>query len=247
MYALYDSIGKGYADLRRPEPKIEHALHRALERTRSIVNVGAGAGSYEPRDRFVVAVELSGTMIRQRPADAAPVIQASATQLPFASDSFDAALALLTVHHWPDARQGLAEMRRVARECVVIFTWDPTFSGFWLCDYFPEILDIDRPIFPTIEDFEAELGTLDVLTIPIPHDCTDGFMCAYWRRPEAYLDERVRSAISTFSKLNNIEPALERLKHDLETGVWQKRNRELLDKESMDLGYRLVIARDFSQ
>jgi len=240
--ALYDSIGRGYARSRKPEPRIERELHKALANAKSVVNVGAGAGSYEPPDRDVVAVEISETMIRQRPAHAAPVVQASAMQLPFESGSFDAALAVLTVHHWPDAELGLNEMRRVARERVVVFTWDPTFPGFWLCDYFPEIMNIDRPQFPKTEDFEAALGALDILAVPIPHDCRDGFMCAYWRRPQAYLDDRVRAAISTFSKIGDPTAGLRALRSDLEKGRWHEQYGELLDRTELDLGYRVVIA-----
>jgi len=153
------------------------------------VNVGAGAGSYEPSDRSVVAVEPAMTMIRQRRPGSAPVVQASATELPFRDDGFAVALAILTVHHWPDQARGLDEMARVARRRVVVVTWDPSTSGFWLVDdYFPEIVEIDRPLFPSIEDFRKVLGRVEVHPLPIPHDCVDGFLGAYWRRPHAYLD-----------------------------------------------------------
>ena len=242
MEALYDRIGRGYANIRKPDVRMAKAIWRALGNHRSVVNVGAGTGSYEPRDRHVVAVEPSMTMIAQRPAGSAPVVRASAVSLPFANDSFDAGLAILTVHHWPDRLRGLCELRRVSRHRVVVLTWDPASPGFWLTDYFPEILDIDRPLFPAIGDFERALGPATVEVIPIRHDCTDGFLGAYWRRPDAYLDERVRGAISTFSKLSDPGPSLDRLRRDLESGDWQRKYGALTKKTELDLGYRLIAA-----
>ncbi len=242
METLYDRIGRDYANVRKPDARIAQAIWRALGDSGSVVNVGAGTGSYEPRDRQVVAVETSMTMIAQRPAESAPVVQASAVSLPFTNDSFDAGLAILTVHHWPDRMRGLLELRRVSRHRVVVLTWDPASPGFWLTDYFPEILDIDRPLFPAISDFERALGPATVETIPIRHDCTDGFLGAYWRRPDAYLDERVRGAISTFSKIADIGPALDRLRTDLESGAWPRKYGGLLKRTQLDLGYRLIVA-----
>ena len=207
------------------------------------MNVGAGAGSYEPADRRVVAVEPSREMIRQRPAGAAPVVQASATALPFRAGAFAAALAVLTVHHRPDRAQGLAELRRVARDRVVILTWEPDAASVWLVeDYFPELVAIDRAIFPTRDELERHLGPVELRALPIPH-CVDGFLGAYWRRPHAYLDASVRGAISTFSKLADVEPGLGRLRSDLDDGTWTRRHGALLDRPALDLGYRLVIAR----
>jgi SAM-dependent methyltransferase len=210
------------------------------------VNVGAGAGSYEPADRFVVAVEPAMTMIRQRRAGSAPVVQAVAAELPFRDDGFAGALAILTVHHWPDRVRGLDELARVARGRVVVVTWDPSTSGFWLVDdYFPDLVDIDRRIFPTIEDFRRVLGRVEVHPLPIPHDCLDGFLGAYWRRPHAYLDAGARRAISTFTKLHDVGGDLEglaRLRRDLDDGTWARRYGHLLDRSEMDLGYRIVIA-----
>ena len=243
MDTLYDTIGCGYADIRKPDPRIAEAVLRAIGNNGSVVNVGAGAGSYEPPDRHVVAVEPSTTMIAQRPPGSAPVVQASAVSLPFMNDSFDAGLAILTVHHWPDQARGLRELRRVSRHRVVVVTWDPTSPGFWLTDYFPEILDIDRPLFPAIGDFEHALGPASVETIPIPHDCRDGFLGAYWRRPAAYLDARVRGAISTFSKLSDIRFGLNRLDADIDSGRWQCKYSDLLTKATLDIGYRVIVAR----
>ncbi|HJR00264.1 MAG TPA: class I SAM-dependent methyltransferase [Methylomirabilota bacterium] len=244
MSHLYDTIGVGYRALRRPDPRIAAAIVDALGLATSVVNVGAGAGSYEPADRRVVAVEISREMIRQRSAGAAPVVQASATALPFRAGAFDAALAVLTVHHWPDRPAGLAELRRVARDRVVILTWEPDAAAFWLADeYFPELVAIDRGIFPTREELEGALGPVELRPLPIPHDCVDGFLGAYWRRPGAYLDAAVRAAISTFSKLGDVEPGLARLRRDLDDGTWPRRHRALLDRTALDLGYRLVISR----
>ena len=247
MRQLYDAIGVGYGNSRRPDPRIAAAIVRALGRAETVVNVGAGAGSYEPSDRSVVAVEPSLTMIRQRPVGSAPAVQASATELPFRDAAFAAALAILTVHHWPDRARGLAELARVARARAVIVTWDPATSGFWLVDdYVPEIVEIDRRIFPTIEELETALGRVEVSTLPIPHDCADGFLGAYWRRPHAYLDAGVRSAISTFSKIRALEPGLARLRRDLEDGTWERRYGDLLSRSEIDLGYRLVISKNGS-
>ena len=243
MTELYDEIGVGYTNSRRLDPRIATAILRALGEADTVVNVGAGAGSYEPSDRSVVAVEPSMTMIRQRRVGSAPAVQASATQLPFRDATFEAALAILTVHHWPDRARGLGELARVAQGRVVILTWDPATSGFWLVDdYFPEIVEIDRPTFPSIEEFSRALGRVDVHTLPIPHDCVDGFLAAYWRRPHAYLDASVRSAISTFSKLHAIEAGLTRLRRDLQDGTWERRYGDLLGRREIDLGYRLLVA-----
>jgi SAM-dependent methyltransferase len=180
-------------------------------------------------------------MIRQRHPRAAPVVRAAAGDLPFADGAADAALAVLTVHHWPDRARGLAELARVARRCVVILTWDPGTYGFWLVeDYFPEIVAVDREIFPTLADFTAALGPVEVRPLPIPHDCCDGFLGAYWRRPRAYLDAGVRLAISTFSKID-VAPGLARLRADLESGNWQRRHGAVLEATELDLGYRLVV------
>jgi len=245
MSQLYDQIGIGYQQRRRPDPRLAAAITRALSHAESVVNVGAGAGSYEPTDRPVVAVEPAMTMIRQRRAGSAPVVQASANDLPFRDDGFGASLAILTVHHWPDRARGLDELARVARRCVVIVTWDPASTGFWLIDdYFPEIVDIDRKIFPTIEDYGQALGRIEVQPFPVPHDCVDGFLGAYWRRPHAYLDAGVRSAISAFAKMSppELESGLGRLRRDLADGTWERRNSRWLERAEVDLGYRIVIA-----
>lgn len=243
MTQLYDEIGGGYRNARRSDPRIATAIVRALGQADTVVNVGAGAGSYEPADRSVVAVEPAMTMIRQRRAGSAPAVQASATALPFRDAAFAAALAILTVHHWPERARGLDELALVARGRAVIVTWDPAASGFWLVDdYFPEIVEIDRAIFPSIEELRRALGPVEVSTLPIPHDCVDGFLGAYWRRPQAYLDAEVRGAMSTFSKIRRLESGLFRLRKDVEDGSWTRRYGDLLSRSEIDLGYRLVVS-----
>ena len=242
MAQLYDAIGLGYGRYRRSDPRIAAAILDALGDAATVVNVGAGAGSYEPVDRPVVAVESSGAMISQRPAGSAPVVQASATHLPFRDAAFAAALAVLTVHHWDDRVRGLAELARVARHRLVIVTWDPATSGFWLVeDYFPVIAEIDRQILPPMEELRQVLGAIEVRPLPVPYDCTDGFLGAYWRRPHAYLDPGVRGAISTFAKIGDVDSGLTRLRGDLADGTWERRYGHLLGKSELDLGYRLVI------
>jgi SAM-dependent methyltransferase len=243
MPQLYDEIGIGYRDYRQPDPRVGTAILGALGDADTVVNVGAGAGSYEPTDRAVVAVEPSLAMIAQRRKGSAPVVQASATHLPFRDAAFAAALAVLTVHHWPDRGRGLLELARVARRRLVIVTWDPAASGFWLIeDYFPEIGEIDCRILPSIAELRGLLGDIEVRPLLVPHDCIDGFLGAYWRRPSAYLNAGVRGAISTFSKLNKVDSGLAQLRSDLEDGTWERRYGHLLRQSEIDLGYRLVIA-----
>jgi SAM-dependent methyltransferase len=240
---LYDTIGVDYGSYRRPDARIAAAIMHALGDLAPVVSVGAGTGSYEPCDRPVVAVEPSMAMIRQRQAPTIPVVQASATHLPFRDAAFAAALAVLTIHHWPDRGRGLAELARVARRRLVIVTYDPAATGFWLVeDYFPAIGEIDRQILPSLEELRRAVGPVDVRPLPIPHDCTDGFLGAYWRRPSAYLDPGVRNAISTFAKLPNTDAGLSRLRADLADGTWERRYGHLLHRTALDLGYRLVVA-----
>ena len=242
--ALYDSIGRTYAKFRRPDQRIASAIEAALGDAASVVNIGAGTGSYEPLDRAVIAVEPSEVMIQQRPAGAAPCLQGSAEALPLETASVDAAMAILSAHHWTDLERGLGEMARVARKRAVLLTWIPDAAPFWLTDdYFPEIAAHDRKIFPTaaglIAMLERTIGPAQMAPVPIPHDCTDGLLCAYWRRPEAYLDADIRSAMSSFARID-AEPGLARLRADLSSGRWAERNRHLLDLDALDLGYRIV-------
>jgi SAM-dependent methyltransferase len=243
---LYDTIGAAYTVTRRTEPRIAAQVWAALGDARTVLNVGAGTGSYEPSDRSVVAVEPSAVMRAQRPADAAPCVAAAADHLPFADGSFDAAMAFATIHHWPDPIAGLREMRRVARR-VVVFTHETSAAGwldrFWLIrDYLPEtsvLLDAR----PRLTDLAAAIGAR-MEPVLIPWDCADGFFEAYWRRPEAYLDERVRRGMSVWSRLGPAaeERAVGRLRDDLASGRWAERNRELAGLDTADLGLRLLVA-----
>jgi SAM-dependent methyltransferase len=240
----YDILGRGYAGMRRPDPHIAEAIEAALADAETVVNVGAGTGSYEPAGRIVLAVEPSEVMIRQRSARAAPCVRAAAELLPLRSDAVDAAMAILTVHHWTDPERGLREMRRIARKRVVLLTWVPDGPPFWLTrDYFPEILAEDRRIFPETAELvrllERLVGTTHIAPMPIPHDCADGFLGAYWQRPEAYLRREVRDAISSFAGFDPA-PGLKRLSEDIEGGRWAERNRHLRDQRQIDLGYRLI-------
>jgi SAM-dependent methyltransferase len=241
MAAKYDRIGIGYAQLRRPDPRIAAAIGEALGDARTVLNVGAGTGSYEPADRAVTAVEPSLEMIRQRSPAAARAVQASAESLPFGDDAFDASMAILTLHHWRDKVAGLKEMRRVTGGRIVLLTFDPSHRP-WLTDYLPELAALDEAQMPAISDYGRWLGDVRVVRVPVPHDCTDGFLYAYWRRPEAYLDPRIRSGSSSFWALPDLEAGLRRLKADLETGAWERRYGELLTLDAYDAGYGLVVA-----
>ena len=245
--ARYDRIGLTYTATRHADPTIEAAVLDALGESASVVNVGAGAGSYEPRDREVIAVEPSPAMIESRPAGAARAVQGSAEALPLPDDAADAALALFTIHHWSDLRRGIAELRRVARQRIVILTWDKSFAGtFWLArDYLPELDEWTVAQLPALEEIERDLGgRVERRRLPIPRDCRDGFLRAFWARPEAYLEERVRRNISQF---NLVDPAavargVEQLRLDLAAGTWDSRHGRLRTLDSMDLGYVILVA-----
>lgn len=242
--SLYDGIGQTYTRTRATDPRIAAAIWAALGDARTVVNVGAGTGSYEPPDREVTAVEPSSVMLAQRPPGAAPAVQAAAEALPFEDASFDAAMAVLTLHHWSDWRRGAAELLRVARGPVVVLTWDPAFAGsFWLsAEYLPEIVKSEAAGLPPLEEQAAALGAI-ATPVLVPHDCRDGFYSAYWRRPEAYLDPEVRAGISTFAKWPGLDQSgLEVLRSDLATGAWQKRHRDLLERDALDVGYRLLVS-----
>jgi SAM-dependent methyltransferase len=241
MTAKYDSIGINYAELRKPDRRIAKIIESALGSARTVLNVGAGAGSYEPADRTLIAVEPSREMIRQRSPAAAQAIQASADALPFNDKSFDASLAILTIHHWPDKEAGLREMRRVTRGRIVLLTFDPSRRP-WLTDYVPELVSLDDAQMPTMSDYERWLGSVQITPVLVPHDCSDGFLYAYWRRPAAYLDARIRSGSSSFWAISNAEAGLQKLRQDLETGEWERRYADLLTLDEYDAGYRLVVA-----
>lgn len=243
MSALYDTIGVDYANLRRPDPRIATMIDRALGNARSVLNVGAGSGSYEPTDRDVTALEPSAEMIAQRPAGAGRAVQGSAEELPFADHSFDAAMGVLTIHHWRDKARGLLEMRRVARERIVLLTFDPAFRDNWQLDYWSQLATLDDGQMPPLDFYEQYLGPVTIAPVPIPHDCSDGFLYAYWRRPRAYLDPRIRKGISSFWMIDEAERGLARLEADLASGDWERRHAGLLEAGAIDAGYRLVTAR----
>jgi len=240
----YDVIGRSYSHTRATDPRIAEAIWDALGDARTVVNVGAGTGNYEPPDREVTAVEPSEVMIAQRPPGAAPVVHASAEALPFEDASFDAAMAVLTIHHWSDWRRGIDELRRVARR-VVLLSWDPSFARrLWIAaEYLPQLAE-EEGTFPSLADQVGAVRALRVTTVPIPHDCLDGFYGAYWRRPHAYLDPQVRAGISVLAKRapEELADGLARLEDDLRTGAWAERHADLLELEEIDLGYRLLVS-----
>jgi SAM-dependent methyltransferase len=242
MNSLYDTIGLNYANLRRPDPRIARQISAALGDAQTVLNVGAGAGSYEPAGRRVTAVEPSAEMTRQRQASNATVIQASAEHLPFDDNSFDAAMAIFTIHHWLDKEAGLREVRRVTRGRIVLLTYDPSHRP-WLTDYLPELAAHDEANMPAMSDYERWLGSVEIAPVLVPHDCSDGFLYAYWRRPAAYLDPHIRSGSSAFWAIGDADAGLDSLRDDLETGEWSRRYGDLLELEELDCGYRLVQTR----
>ncbi len=243
---LYDTIGATYAVTRRTEPKIAAQVWAALGDARTVLNVGAGTGSYEPPGLDVTAVEPSAVMRAQRPAGAPPCVDATAESLPFEDQSFDAAMAVATIHHWQDPIAGLREMRRVARR-VVVLTHDTTAAGwldkFWLTrDYLPEFAELVAGR-PTVGELADAIGAR-IEQVPIPWDCADGFFEAYWRRPEAYLDENVRRGISGWARVGPEaeQRAVRGLRADLVSGRWTERNHDLVSLDAAELGLRLLIA-----
>jgi SAM-dependent methyltransferase len=241
----YDRIGLGYRTHRRPEPQWVSAIHAALGDAASVLNVGAGTGSYEPNGLHVIAVEPSSTMLAQRAADAAPAVRSIAEQLPFPDRRFDVGLAVLTVHHWSDPAAGFAELRRVT-ERQVVFTWDHRVSPqFWLVrEYVPELAAHDDGV-AALTAIHEHLDITDEIELLVPANCIDGVLAAYWRRPEAYLDPTVRANISGLSLLDPavVAAAMDRLRADLDDGTWAARHADLLALDQFDAGYRLLLAR----
>jgi SAM-dependent methyltransferase len=242
----YDRIGLSYSDVRRADTRVQAAIWRALGDARSVLNLGAGAGSYEPQDRDVVAVEPSSVMIAQRPAGAAPVIRAVAESLPLDDKSVDATMGIFTMQHWDDVDRGLAEVLRVTRERIVLLTLDLDVTAeMWLCaDYLPQIVEHDRETFPSIAHLQAVLPCVQVESIPVPADCTDGFCVALWSRPEMHLDQEVRRSSSIWHLLPPaiVDGGLDRLRRDLESGEWDRRHGHLRARATFDVGLRLVTA-----
>jgi SAM-dependent methyltransferase len=242
----YDRIGTTYASTRTTEPRIAARIHAPLGNARTVVNVGAGTGSYEPHDRSVVAVEPSPVMLAQRAADSAPAVRAVAEALPFAAGAFDAAMGVLTMHHWRDLPAGLAELRRVAPR-QVLFYFEPSFADdAWIvADYFPEMLEIESERnAPGTADLARHLDVRSVEPVPVPSDCVDGFAGSYWNRPEAYLDQSVLEGMSSFAQM----PAdirtrgLDRLRDELTSGEWDRKYGYLRALDECDIGYRIVVA-----
>jgi len=242
----YDRLGSGYSRVRRPDPRIAAQIDAALGEARTVLNVGAGTGSYEPAGREVTAVEPAAEMIEQRAPGSAPVVQASAEDLPFPDRSFDASMAVLTAHHWADLGAGLDEMGRVSRERVVIVTFDPeALAELWLAhDYFPEMLTLKRRAGATSRALAELLAGATIEPIPVPRDCTDLFFAALWARPEKLFDEEVLKPMWVWQSISEEarRSGRERLRADLESGAWARRYGHLRALPSLDVGLRLVSA-----
>lgn len=241
----YDSIGRTYARTRREDRYVASVIRSAIGAGSSIVNIGAGTGNYEPRDRTVVAVEPSLQMITQRPVDAAPVVQGAAEELPFADGTFGVAMAILTVHHWRDPAAGLAEMRRVAHRQVVFFFEPLTTHDFWALDYFPSARALPSETNPPGETvLRTHLDVHEIRTCLVPRDCVDGFGIAFWARPEAMLDPHVQAGMSWLALLAEVDRAAGtlRLRRDLDSGEWDRRHGHLRTEDFYDGGYRIAIA-----
>jgi len=245
----YAPLASGYSAYRRPDPRIEFALWSALGDAATVLNVGAGAGSYEPLNRAVTAVEPSASMRAQRPAGR-PAIDATAESLPFDDASFDAAMSTFSVHQWSDVERGLAEMRRVARGPVVILSADPaTVEEFWLTDYAPEVMATEASRYPAIDRIARALGgEVEIDVVPIPLDCVDGFNQAYYGRPELLLDDGARAANSAWSFVGpEVEARFTRdLDADLSSGTWDEKYGYLRAQSEFDGALRLVVARPAS-
>jgi SAM-dependent methyltransferase len=244
--AAYDDIGRGYREHRCPDRRLAAAIWDALGDARSVINVGAGAGSYEPPDRDVLAVEPSAVMLAQRPKRAARAVQAAAESLPVADRSFDVAMAVLTMQHWSDVERGVAELLRVTRSRIVIVTMDVEKLGdLWMVrDYLPEMRARHAAAFPSIAFLERALPGVTVSPLPVPHDCTDRFLAALWARPELLLDAHVRRATSAWQGIPTevVDRALAALRSDLASGRWDERHHDLRNRARLDVGLRLVSA-----
>ena len=244
MDPIYDDIGINYSVTRCTDPKIAQQLYAELQGATRIVNIGAGTGSYEPENVDLVAVEPSSKMIAQRKRGSHHVEQAFAEKLPFENRSFSHAMTVLSMHHWENRALAFNEINRVVTEKFVAITWDPQSDPFWLTrDYFPEIHEMDKRIFPDLEAFNEHFDDVKITPLPIPSDCQDGFFAAFWQRPEAYLSQQVRQSMSPFAKIKNLTEGLQKLEDDLASGVWAKNNHPILGLSALDTGYRIISAK----
>jgi SAM-dependent methyltransferase len=242
---VYEDIGRSYSRTRREDPRIAAEIASCLGASRSVVNVGAGTGSYEPRDRMVVAVEPSWEMVRQRRGRTRHVVRGAAEALPFPDAAFDAAMAVLTIHHWGDAVAGLRELHRVSHRQVVFFFEPLRTHNFWALDYFPEAFDLPSEQDPPGEAaIRAALAVREVRRVLVPQDCADGFGAAFWARPEAYLDPDVQAGMSWLALLmpDARRRGADRLASDLASGAWDRQHGHLRHMPAYDGGYRLAIA-----
>lgn len=246
--ARYDTIGLGYSLTRREDPRFRARIHAALADARTVVNVGAGTGAYEPLDRHVIAIEPSHVMAAQRPSDRAPAVRATAGRIPLLDRAVDAAMSVLSVHHWDDEREkGVRELRRVARGAVVILTYDAAVSGaMWLmAEYLPEVAALDLEIFPPPEQLARWLGgDVRIEPVPIPCDTPDWMLGSFWAHPERVLDANARAATSGFARMppNVVDRVVSEVSRDLKSGVWDARHGHLRNLEALDVGLRLVVA-----
>jgi SAM-dependent methyltransferase len=242
--ALYDDIGVNYSVTRCTDPIIAEQLNSKLQGATRIINIGAGTGSYEPEDIELVGVEPSSKMISQRKSGSHRVEQAFAEKLPFENNSFSHAMTVNSMHHWENRALAFAEINRVATDKFVAISWDPESDPFWLTrDYFPEIYEMDKRIFPEMEALNEHFSDVVISPLKIPADCKDGLLAAFWKRPEAYLNEKVRQSTSPFSKITNLAEGLRKLEDDIASGAWAKTNHAILNATSLDVGYRLISAR----
>lgn len=242
----YDARIAGYGPMRRADARILQRIAKAVGGAASVLNIGAGTGGYEPPDRRVVTVEASEAVIKRRAKTSAPVVKAEVEHLPFKDRSFAASMAILTIQHWEDPIAGLHEMARVSSRRAVVLTLDPeVFGGFWLYRYFSDAAFLESMRYPKLSAITKALGgDTRIETVPVPHDCRDGFIGAYWRRPSLYLEQRVRRTIATLQEIgdDDLLDGLRRLSEDLASGAWEAANGWLLNRDEMDLGYRLIVA-----
>jgi SAM-dependent methyltransferase len=243
----YESFGQHYPGRRRTDIRIFHYIRKALGDAKTVLNVGAGAGSYEPSDRYVVALEPSAVMRAQRDIqNKFPAVIGSADNLPFDDNAFDASMAILTVHHWPDMQKGLQELRRVTKHQVVVMTFDPdSLHEFWNAEYFPDVIEVEKRRYPTIDFIKEVLGgNCEVQKIPIPFDCTDGFQEAFYGRPDAFLEDEIRRAQSAWGFLpEGVEAKLiEAFRKELESGEWDRKYGHFRRQETFLCALRLVVS-----